>query len=90
MGKAPKKIAGGPTPDLEEAYEVRSPCGPCLVDLTVLMFFQVDEIAEDMSEEDEKKEKNQDDLSGDKLIQASKKKKVTNTASDKAKNKVKR
>ncbi|KAM6493294.1 Replication factor RFC1 C terminal domain containing protein [Amanita muscaria] len=71
LGKAPKKIAGGPTPDLEEAYEV-------------------DEIAEELSEEDEKKEKNKDDLSADKLIQAPKKKKVTNTASDKAKNKVKR
>ncbi|KAF8638476.1 hypothetical protein AX17_002187 [Amanita inopinata Kibby_2008] len=58
LGKVPKKLAAGPMPDLEEAYEA-------------------DDIVEEASE-DEKKGKDVDDISGDKLIQAAKKKKAGN------------
>ncbi|KAG6906768.1 hypothetical protein DXG01_012244 [Tephrocybe rancida] len=55
IGK-PKKLAGGPAPDLDEVYDL-------------------DDVIEDASD-DEKEKKSPDDISKDKLIQVSKKKKM--------------
>ncbi|KAG9317062.1 putative DNA replication factor C, large subunit [Chiua virens] len=59
LGKAPKKLAGGPAPDLEEAFDVDD---------------EVPEVSDD-----EKQNGNEDDISGDKLISASKPKKTLNS-----------
>ncbi|KAF8550274.1 RFC1-domain-containing protein [Imleria badia] len=59
LGKAPKKLAGGPAPDLEEASDVD------------------DEIPDACDDEAEKRE--EDDISADKLISASKPKKAKTT-----------
>lgn len=55
LGKAPKKLAAGPAPDIEDAFEME------------------DDVADS---DDEKPSKDVDDIKGDKLIQAPKKKKV--------------
>ncbi|KAF8624173.1 hypothetical protein AX15_006010 [Amanita polypyramis BW_CC] len=70
LGKAPKRPASGPAPDLEEAYEV-------------------DDIADD-ADEDEKKVRDADDISGDKLIQAPKKRKAGGGGNGTAAKKTKR
>ncbi|KAJ3561256.1 hypothetical protein NP233_g10305 [Leucocoprinus birnbaumii] len=66
LGKVPKKLAGGPAPDLEEAF--------------------VDDIVED-DEEESKPGASADDLTGDKLIKESKKKKAAPAAKAKGKGK---
>jgi replication factor C subunit 1 len=76
LGKAPKKLAGGPAPDLEEAFV-------CLYDelhgaVSTDLQLQIDDIPDD-EEEDAKPKESVDDISGDKLIQASKKKKAAGT-----------
>ncbi|KAF7775848.1 hypothetical protein Agabi119p4_4241 [Agaricus bisporus var. burnettii] len=68
LGKMPKKLTGGPAPDLEEAF--------------------IDDILDD-EEEDVKPKESIDDISGDKLIQAPKKRKAVGTAKAKAKTKAK-
>lgn len=74
LGKAPKKLAGGPAPDLEEAYV------SILVRtwrwLSPLTRVQVDDVIEDDDEEDTKK-KDSEDPTNDSLIKAPKKKKAT-------------
>ena len=73
LGKIPKKLAGGPAPDLEEAY-VRE------LILTWSFFLhtiadsveQVDDVVDDISE-DETKEKDSDDVTKDSLIKPTKK-----------------
>ncbi|KIJ58854.1 hypothetical protein HYDPIDRAFT_163015 [Hydnomerulius pinastri MD-312] len=69
LGKAPKKLAGGPAPDLEEAFDV-------------------DDDIPDASD-DEKNKVDDDDISGDKLIQATKPKKGKVSAQPKGKGKAK-
>jgi replication factor C subunit 1 len=81
LGKAPKKLTGGPAPDLEEAFV-------CLYnelydEISTNLQFQIDDIPDD-EEEDVKPKESTDDISGDKLIQAPKKRKTAGTTKTKA------
>ena len=69
LGKVPKKLAAGPAPDLEEAFDVSLKDSIRSSDSTYPQ--QMDDIIDDASD-DEKK--NPDDISNDKLIQQTKRK----------------
>jgi hypothetical protein len=56
---------------------------------TQLLVAQVDEVAEGVSEDEENKGKDPHDISGDKLIQAPKKRKTAHAGAGTAKSKVK-
>lgn len=87
LGKMPKKLTGGPAPDLEEAFV-------CLYNELICEGIanpptvQIDDIPDD-EEEDVKPKESIDDISGDKLIQAPKKRKAVGTTKAKAKAKTK-
>ena len=67
LGKAPKKIAAEPAPDLEEAYNVRFYHGSNCV--RSLIHSQLGEdIPDAASDDDRSKKKSLDDFSTDKLI----------------------
>lgn len=71
LGKAPKKIAGEPAPDLEEAYDVSSHIHSSVVRL--LIHPQLEDDNPDAASDDEgskKKKKSLDDFSTDKLIKS--------------------
>lgn len=66
LGKAPKKIAAEPAPDLEEAYNVRfyrSNCARSLIHSQL-----GEDIPDAASDDDRSKKKSLDDFSTDKLI----------------------
>lgn len=71
-GKVPKKLAGGPVPDLEEAY-VSFPDMSCMNALLRALRGQVDDEIDEVSE-DEAKSKFSDDAIKDNLIKIPKKK----------------
>lgn len=74
LGKVPKKLPGGPAPDLEEAYVSLLNIQELLYVDNVLYPHQVDDVIEDASD-DESKTKDDNDLKNDSLIKAPKKKK---------------
>jgi replication factor C subunit 1 len=63
LGKAPKKLAGGPAPDLEEVFDVRS---------ILARRCQADHKQMEEDIEEEKEEKPADPISKDKLLKESK------------------
>jgi replication factor C subunit 1 len=75
LGKAPKKLAGGPAPDLEEVFEVSIVFHFDVFDLTRVCY-QVDDEIPDASDSEEGKGDDSDDLTKDSLIKVPKKKKA--------------
>lgn len=73
LGKVPKKLAGGPAPDLEEAY-VRA-LFVCVAVPILICRFKIDDV-EDVSEDESKAKDDTDDVTKDSLIKASKKRKA--------------
>lgn len=76
LGKIPKKLAGGPAPDLEEAYVRNSfllKLSYSSFALALILSKQVDDVIDDASE-DEAKEKDSDDVTKDSLIKSTTKK----------------
>jgi len=79
LGKVPKKLAGGPAPDLEEAYVSlfrRSPAQR-IINVDYVMYRQIDDMIEDVSDDESKTKADSEDPTKDSLIKASKKKKAT-------------
>lgn len=84
LGKVPKKLAGGPVPDLEEAFDVR------VLFLSSSPFFAemgARQVEDEVPESDDENKKGDDDgISGDKLLSTSKpgkKAKTTTTTTSK-------
>ena len=71
MGKAPKKLGGGPAPDIEDAYDVSCSWYSICSIVTHLILQLADEDPDPVSDDDKKK-KSPDDVSNDKLIKAKK------------------
>jgi replication factor C subunit 1 len=73
LGKVPKKLAGGPAPDLEEAYV----CALflCVAVLILTRCFKIDDV-EDVSDDESKAKDDTDDITKDSLIKATKKRKA--------------
>jgi replication factor C subunit 1 len=78
LGKAPKKLAGGPAPDVEEAFEVDYFLSHILRSVSdSILSHKFDEVVEDSDDEASGSKKNaskEDDLKNDKLLAVAKKK----------------
>jgi len=71
LGKVPKKFAGGPAPDLEDIFDV-SISWMSIAPHQHLHLFQLDDEVVDVSDDEKKNVKDEDEVAADKLIQASK------------------
>ena len=71
LGKVPKNLAGDPVPDLEDVLDV-SISWMSIAPHQHIHLFQLDDEVVDVSDDERKKVKDEDEIAADKLIQASK------------------